>query len=470
MLRFRRMYWRMPPKLDRFLNRYFSCSSMDYHMIFAVLFPLLVDQAFLVILNLLNTAMISSSGVEAVSAVNMVDSLNNFLMNVFIAVATGGTVVVAQYEGHGDHKMVNRAGSQALSAAVLLSAAIGILIILFNRPTLSVLFGSAEEAVLWNARIYLIGSCASYPLYAAYQAVSGAMRGVGETKISLYLSLLLNTTALLLNVLFILILDLGIYGLVLSMLLSRLLCMIVSVYILLRRSLHFTLTFKDLLALDFKIQKKILLVGIPFAMEQIFFNGGKILTQTYIVKLGTYALAVNAICTTFCGLMQIPGNALSLAIVTVVGQSIGRGQVQDAKKMTVNLNFACSVVMLFLGFLIYFLCPVLLPMFSPPAEIVPTATLITLIIAIVQPFSWCTSFAMPSALRAAGDAKYTMITSMLSMWLVRVILGYILGIVLPFGITGVWCAMMFEWFIRSAIFCRRLHGHKWYTHRLVEEN
>lgn len=119
------------PWLERLMERHFSCDTMDWHQVFAILFPLLVDQAFLVVLNLLNTAMISSSGVEAVSAVNMVDSLNNFLMNVFIAVATGGTVVVAQYQGHGDRQMVNRAGAQALAASVLLSAVIGGIIICF---------------------------------------------------------------------------------------------------------------------------------------------------------------------------------------------------------------------------------------------------------------------------------------------------------------------------------------------------
>lgn len=457
------------PKLEQRLDRWFSCPTMDWHTVLAILTPLLVDQGFLVLMNLLNTAMISSSGVEAVSAVNMVDSLNNFLMNVFIAIATGGTVVVAQYQGYGDRKMVNRAGAQALAASVLLSAFIGILMILLHQPILSVLFGSAEEKVLWNARIYLIGSCASYPLYAAYQAVSGALRGVGETKMSLYLSLLLNLTAVVLNILLIVVLNLGIYGLVASMLLSRGVCMVVSIFLLLRRSRHFSLSLRDILQMDFVIQKKILLVGIPFAMEQIFFNGGKILSQIYIVMLGTHALTVNAICSSLSGLMQIPGNALSLAIVTVVGQCIGRGRVADAKKLTVSLIAAGSVSMLFLGFFIYALCPVLLPLFSPPAEIVETIRLIVLIIAAVQPFSWCTSFVLPSALRAAGDAKYTMVTSMLSMWLVRVILGYVLAIVLPFGITGVWCAMMFEWFIRSAIFGSRLHGSKWYTHRLIED-
>src|SRR5665647_3366883 len=79
---------------DEFLTRHLSGGTLDYRQILSIILPLFIDQAFLVCMTLVNTAMISSSGVAAVSAVNMVDSVNIFLINVFIAVATGGTVVV----------------------------------------------------------------------------------------------------------------------------------------------------------------------------------------------------------------------------------------------------------------------------------------------------------------------------------------------------------------------------------------
>ncbi|GJM78493.1 hypothetical protein HMSSN139_09890 [Paenibacillus sp. HMSSN-139] len=94
---------------------------------------------------------------------------------------------------------------------------------------------------------------------------------------------------------------------------------------------------------------------------------------------------------------------------------------------------------------------------------------IVLINTIAQIPLWAISFITPSALRAAGDAKYTSVVSMLSMWLFRVVLGYILGVVLPFGVVGVWLAMDIEWGIRGLIFLRRFRGTKWYRHRLVED-
>ena len=104
--------------------------------IVALIIPILVDQAFVVCLTLLNTAMVSTSGVAAVSAVNMVDSLNIFLLQVFIAVATGGTVVVAQYRGSGNEEMVVRSAAQAISAVAILSLVISVLLIIFHGPVL----------------------------------------------------------------------------------------------------------------------------------------------------------------------------------------------------------------------------------------------------------------------------------------------------------------------------------------------
>src|SRR4051794_36185909 len=153
------------------LDKYFTGESIDYKKIFAIILPLFVDQAFLILMSFLNTAMISSAGVAAVSAVSMVDSLNIFLIGIFIAVSTGGTVIVAQYKGSGNNELVSNTATQAISAVTLLSILLSVLIIIFNEPILNLLFGKAEADVFQNAKLYLIGSCISYPFIAIFQAV-----------------------------------------------------------------------------------------------------------------------------------------------------------------------------------------------------------------------------------------------------------------------------------------------------------
>ncbi|WML26466.1 MATE family efflux transporter [Neobacillus sp. OS1-33] len=454
-------------KTNSLLDKYFTGESIDYKQMFAIILPIFVDQAFLIVMSLLNTAMISSAGVAAVSAVSMVDSLNIFLVNVFIAVATGGTVMVAQYKGSGNLGMVSKTATQAISAVTIFSVLISVLVIIFHTSILNLLFGQAEAAVFENAKIYLIGSCISYPLIAIFQAVSGALRGVGETKPVLNLSLLMNLTNTGLNVLLIIVFDMGVKGLVIATIIARILGMAASLIYILRYNETIRFQIKKALHIDFSILKKVMYIGLPFAAEQIFFNGGKLLTQTFIVQLGTLALTVYAICNSIMMVFQIGPNALGIASVTIVGQSIGQRNIGDARKFTKSLIGLSSIYFVITTGLLIPIFPLLIKMFNPPAEIVPTIFTLIIIGAIAQPFLWSPSFIMPAALRAAGDSNFTSIASLLSMWLLRVILGYFLGITLGFGIIGVWVAMIIEWGCRGLIFYMRFKGKKWYAHKLV---
>lgn len=449
------------------LNKYLTGKSMDYKQIIALIIPIFVDQTFMIMMSLLNTAMISSSGVAAVSAVSIVDSLNLFLANIFIAVATGGTVIVAQYKGSGNQDMVSKAASQAISTVTVLSIGISAAVIIFHTPVLTLLFGHAEAEVLDLAKIFLIGSCISYPFIALFQAVIGVLRGVSDTKACLGLSVIMNTIFLGLNIIFIMVLDMGVIGLVISLIIARILGVVAALVYLFKYNHTLFINLKDILKVDVSIIRKIMLIGLPFAAEQMFFNGGKLLTQTFIVQLGTFALTVNAISASISLVFQIGGSSLSIAIVTVVGQCIGRRDIEDARKFIKSFIGLSTIFFVIASAIILPLFPIIVQMFTPPPEIIPEILALTLLIAIAQPLLWSISFIMPSALRAAGDANFTSIISMLSMWLVRIILGYILGITLQFGLMGVWVAMVIEWSVRGFIFTWRFKGDKWYSRKLI---
>ncbi|WP_438444054.1 MATE family efflux transporter [Gorillibacterium sp. sgz5001074] len=449
------------------LERHFSGESMHYRQIIALFLPILVDQIFVVGLNLVNTALVSSSGVDAVSAVNMVDSLNMFLISVFIAMATGGTVVVAQYKGSGDDRSVSKAAAASVAAVFLAAAGLGLVLAVLHTPILQLLFGNADPEVLDNARTYLIGSGISYAGIGIVQAVCGALRGVGKSRASLMLSLIMNLTYVLLNVVFIHYMDWGVNGLTVAINIARYAGAACALYYLFRMETTLRLHLVDLFRLQWTMLRRILFIGVPFAAEQLFFNGGKLLTQVFIVSLGTYALATNAIGSTIAGVAQIPGVALSLTLVTVVGQCMGRRDIEDARKFIRSFLWLASSTFVLMAALLIPLFHPLISLFDPPAAIVDDLYTLTLINLVAQIPLWSISFITPAALRAAGDSKFTSLMSMLSMWLFRVILGYILGIVLPFGIIGVWVAMNCEWGVRGAIFLWRYRGDKWYKHKLI---
>jgi len=440
---------------------------MDYRKVIALFIPILIDQAFIVGLNLVNTAMISSSGVAAVGAVSTVDSLNIFLINVFVAVATGGTVVVAQYKGSGNDGMISKAAAGTVASVALLSLGIGLMVATLHAPVLQVLFGRASPDVLGHARVYLIGSCASYLGIGVVQAVCGAMRGIGRSRVSLILSLIMNLLYVMLNFVFIYALDMGVLGMTIAINIARYTAAVCALVYILRIDTSLRLRIGQLVRVPWDMLKKIMTIGVPFAAEQMFFNGGKMLTQVFIVSMGTYALAANAISGTIALVYQIPAGAMSLTIVTVVGQCIGGRNVEDARKFIRSFLWLASCSFVVMTAILMPLFYPLVSLFHPPADIVDDIFWLTLINAIAQIPLWAISFILPAGLRAAGDARFTSIASMLSMWLFRIVLGYLLGITLGLGIIGVWLAMNCEWGVRGVLFLRRFRGDKWYAKKLI---
>lgn len=454
---------------DQFLTRHFTGRTLDYRQILAILFPLFIDQAFLVCMNFLNTTMISSSGVAAVSAVNMVDSLNIFLVNVFIAVATGGTIVVAQYKGRGDEGMITKAVYSSVTGVFLVASMISLLIMLLHSPLLLLLFGEADKEVLVNARIYLLGSCTSYGGIAIMEAVCGALRGIGAARSSLMLTVTMNLSYVLFNLLFIHGMGMGVLGMVISLNIARYGSAVFALLYLSFRNRSLGFRLRDLFHVDFAMLRRTFRIGMPFAAEQMFFNGGKILTQTFIVGMGTYAIATNAISSSLTSLFQIPGATLSLTIVTVVGQCVGNRDIDQAKKVIRSFVVTCSIAFAVMALILLPLYRPLVSLFAPPEQIVSDIFIVVLVNALAQIPLWAPSFMVPAGLRAGGDSKYTSIMSMLSMWLFRVVLGYLLGVHFRLGILGVWVAMDCEWGIRGLIFLARFRGKKWYQHRVIDE-
>lgn len=233
--------------------------------------------------------------------------------------------MVAQYKGSGNDRMVSQATAGSVTSVSLLAVGIGLLLMSFHTPILNLLFGTASADVLDNARVYMIGSSISYLGIAVVQAVCGALRGVGRTRASLMLSLIMNVLYVILNVVFINLLDMGVLGMTLAVNIARYVGMACALIYLFKFDSVLRVQLRDLFHVPLTMLRKIMFIGVPFAAEQMFFNGGKLLTQIFIVSLGTYAIATNAIAGSLAMVFQIPASALSLTIVTVVGQCIGRG-------------------------------------------------------------------------------------------------------------------------------------------------
>jgi putative MATE family efflux protein len=450
----------------RFLDKHFSSDVMSVPQIIGLIIPLFIEQVLIRVIMMLNSTMVASYGPEAVSAVSMVDSLNNLIINFFVAVATGCTVVVAQYYGRKERENASLTAAQATGSAVLMAILICGILLVFEDQVIGLFFGQGDPLFQEYCATYLMACAISYPFYALIQTAIGAMRGSGNTRTSLYFSVALNALNILFNFIFLNVFRLGILGISISVIACRVLVAGFTLFYMLRsndelKPIHFV---KPI----FSIQRSVMMVAIPNGLEQLFFHGGRMLTQIFIVGFGTMSTAANAVSFNFQSLTQIVGGTMQLAIVTIAGQCIGAGRVDLVKWYMKNIclaSIAGTAVLALIGGL---LLPPYVGLFDLPAEANEMALVISYVSLIAVVAFWTTSFVLPGVLRAAGDGNYTSISALLSMWLVRVVLGYVLGVRLGFGIYGVYAAMFIEWPVRSVFYMLRLRGDKWYRHRVIE--
>ncbi len=263
------------------------------------------------------------------------------------------------------------------------------------------------------------------------------------------------------NALLIFVFHLGVAGAAIATLVSRIMGAVIMLVIL--KEPHPMLHIPSLRKpqWDGAMVKRILHVGVPNGLENGMFQVGKILIQSLVATLGTTAIAANAVASNLSGFLTIPGSAVSLAMITVVGRCVGAKEFKQARRYVFRLMNITYLSMLLLSGAILLLCPYIIGAYQLSPETAALASQLILVYSIVCLFLWPTSFVLPNALRAAGDANFTMLVSSLSMLLFRIAFSYLLVIQFRMGLLGVWLAMMIDWLTRSIAFVWRYLSGRW---------
>ena len=429
-----------------------------------LIIPLIIEQLLAVTVGLADGMMVARVGEAAVSGVSLVDSINILLIGLFGALATGGAVVSAQYLGHKEEHKASIAGEQLIASTLILSMGIMAVALVGNSFILKLIYGNVESDVMANAVTYLFYSALSYPFIAVYNACAALFRSMGNSRTSMVISLIMNLINIIGNAVLIFGFDMGVAGAAIATLVSRMFAAI-TMFLLLKNKKHLIhiVSVKGFRP-DIHMIRRILKIGIPNGMENSVFQFGKILVQGIIAGLGTSAITANAIAITVAGLGVLPASAVGLALITVVGQCIGAGDYKAVKTYTYKLLKMAYVFMGIINVLIIILIPFILRLYGVSEETTGIATQLMVYHCIMAVLMWPISFALPNALRAASDVKYTMWVSMISMWIWRVGSSYIMVFTFKLGVLGVWIAMTIDWVFRSICFFTRFHKEKYRRH------
>ena len=431
--------------------------------------PMVVEHLALSVMGMISTMLVSNIGQHATSALGMVDSISNLIIALFAALTTGGTIVVAQYIGQEDLRSAKRAGGQAIVLSIVFSTVIFLLLLIFRVQILDFLFGDAEADVMAASLTFLAIVSFSFPVLAVTQTIFGLLRGSGDTLTPMAISILMNIVNLVLGFVLIRGVDLGfaaipsfgVPGAAAALLVTRIAGLVAALYFIIKKARGIRLNRIKFFKPDVPIQKTIMRLGMPTSFESGLFQAGRLVTQIFIVALGTAAIATNTIAGSIMNFVNVPGMALATGLMILVGQRIGRGQVEDVRTTAIFATIMSSIMFAGLCLIMFFLQGPIIGLFNPSPESLELMPMVYISYLIATPLVWATSFVIPAALRATGDVIYPMVVSIISMLALRVTFSYIFAIPMGMGIMGVWLAMYLDWIVRSGFFIPRILGNRW---------
>ncbi|MCB6365109.1 MATE family efflux transporter [Intestinibacillus massiliensis] len=429
--------------------------------------PLVIEQVLAVTVGMADVIMVSSVGEAAVSGVSLVDMVNVLIINVFAALATGGAVVSAQLIGAKERERACHSAKQLLLIVSVISAVVMALCLLFRTPLLRLLFGQIDPDVMRNARVYFLLSALSYPFLAVYNASAALFRAQGNSRISMQVSIVINVLNIGGNALFIYGMAMGAAGAALSSLMSRALGAVIMTALLRRPGNLVSIGRGGSFRPDGVMIGRILNIGIPNGLENSMFQLGKILVVGIIAAFGTTQIAANAVANNFDALGCLPGQALSLAIITVVGQCVGAQDYEQARYYAKKLMKLAYLIMAALNIVILASLPLTLRAYNLSPDTMKLAMILIFIHDGSAILLWPAAFTLPNVLRAANDVRFAMAVSIFSMWVFRCVFGFILGSWLGWGAIGVWVAMIMDWIFRASLFVWRYLSGRWTRHKIA---
>lgn len=439
----------------------------DNKALTALILPLIIEQFLAVLVGMADSIMIASVGEAAVSGVSLVDQVMLLIINLFGALATGGAVVAGQYLGRKNPEEADKAANQLIWFVTILAVGVMGLVYLGKNMILQGVFGQIEPDVMEYANTYLLIVTASVPFIALYNGGAAIFRTMGNSKITMTVSLIMNAINVVGNAILIYGFHCGVEGVAIPTLVSRMTAAILITVLLSneKQVLHLqkTLRYRP----EKETIKKILKIGIPNGLENSMFQLGKVLVLSLVSTFGTYAIAANAVCNVLASFQILPGMALSLAVTTVISRCVGAKDYEQVSYYTKKLLAISYISMFVTTIVICVALPFIMDVYNLSPETAKVAEEIMIFHSVSCVLIWTPAFTLPSILRATGDAKTCMLISIPCMWIFRIGFSYILGKYFGIGVFGVWVAMVIDWVVRVIFFVLRYCRGKWKTIRTI---
>jgi len=312
--------------------------------ILRLLVPLFIEQVLFMLVGTADTFMVASLGAASISAVALADMFNIFISSMLFALSTGGAVLVSQFIGAANLKRARESAKQLLAVVLLAGILIAGVSELFLPDIVRVLYGELEPDVYSATMTYFRITLVSFPFIAVYGGCAALFRSMNRAKTTMYISFVSNIVNVTGNAVLIFGFGLGVAGAAYATVLARVVAMAIILHMVMDHSRQIYVDLASGFRISWQLVKKILYIGIPGGIENGVFQFGRVVVLGLIATHGTREIAANAVANLVDALGCITGSTFCLAVVTVIGQAVGAGDLAQLRYYTKKMmKWSCSV-------------------------------------------------------------------------------------------------------------------------------
>ncbi len=432
-----------------------------------LILPLFLEQLLLALVGIADVFVIGFVGEAAVSGVSLVNSFNTIFLNLFVALASGGAVVISQYIGQKNKEYASRFASQLLLSSILFSVVATILILIFNENLMRLMFGRVEPDVMTACILYLKISAYSYPALAIYNAGAALYRSFGKTSTTMNISILSNFINVIGNIIGVFYLKAGVLGVAVPSLIARIFSAIVITILCFNKKNPVAYIGKWIARIDKTLQKQILGIAIPNGVESGVFQLVKVALSSIVALFGTYQIAANGVAQSIWSVAALVCVAMGPVYITVIGQCMGAGEIDQAEYYFKKLTKITVLFAIGWNLIIFAMTPVLMHFFTISSEAKQLTIWLVLLHNIFSALVFPFADPLGKGLRACGDVKFTTAISLFTTIGVRLVFSFIFALWMQMGVIGIAIAMCLDWTIRGIIFWARFKQGKWKQLRVI---
>lgn len=435
--------------------------------IITLLIPLMLEQTLSGLMGIADTMMVTAVGESAISAVALVDSVNTLMLNLLSALAAGGVIVCSQYLGREQADQAGNAARQVLIVSLGLGLGTMALCLVLRHPLLALIFGAVEQSVMDQALDYFFITALSYPFLAAQQTAAAVFRAGRHSAPPMVVAAVANGVNIAGNAVLIFVFHQGVVGAALATLASRIVSAVVLMALL--RSPGLAVSIRDYRRIrpDRAVIGTVLRVGVPTGVENAMFQLGKLMVQSTVATFSTAAIAAHAMTQTLDMVQSMPSMAIGIGLLTVVGQCMGAGRVEEAKIYTKRFCLLSEGLLALMSLMVVGATPLITRLSRMTPESSELTFRLLLLISAGKLVLWVAAFTLPQGMRAAGDVRFAAWVSAASMWIFRVGLCIVLCRGFGVGLYGVWIAWLCDWLCRGTVYVLRFHSGRWTARQVL---